>query len=929
MATNPIVINTTVNTSGLQSGMASSVQISKSALDQMRADYQSAVQAQISIGNTFAQAQQAAAQATAANAKATQQAATTYGIAFTGAVQAATAAQQTWIAAQQQAAQVVQIEALQFQQLIISINSLNSALGTSAIAQGRVNSSAGLAGAGIFRLYTAFVLLRRGIDEIDKVRQSEENLKHFSEATGISAVRIAQLQGAINLSGGDSDKFDSAIVRLTRSMERAQRNSATYVDELRRLGVTTRDPIEAFFQIADKIHNTSDRTSALSAATRVLGASEVDLIGIMSGGSAALRENYEASRGLAEARANATESAHQLTVAERSLGAEFTQIGIAVIPPFTVAVRLIAETLALAGLGLKVILNEISGFGQGIALYTRSVFDALTGSYTKAAIEAQLAARSISDSSQSVREKISADASETEAFIKRLSATSAAPAGPGKDPFAEVGDPKAFKKKEDELRKADEEALADTQADHEVFLAELRTFWESRLATESQYGDRVREIKRTLGHLNQDIDKELDRIEKEDRRTAQEEAKKDLAAAYKSQKEQADQAFLELTAVHRLSQQQIVDYWTEVKKQSQEGSTLYVEAEKKIEEALKKEREETEKLAEAKAKAAEKTLDLAHALAEEKIKAPYEIQSAGGGGTNNSKVKEDAALLAEDQRYYAQKVALAQQDADRIKAVEGTNTANYIKAQQEVVNAQAVADTKILKDQTKLTIDLKALWAPYFNTFNSGFTKALGDVLTGSKSFAASMHQIWTSIALSVIETWALIPIKWAEDQIRMTVATQAGNTARTASNVTAAAAGNSIGLIAAIQQGARAASVAAQNTYAAVSAVPIVGPILAPEAAAAAYVAVLGLAAFEQGGYVPRTGVALLHAGEQVVNAPLTSMLNNIANGGNSQSQSFGAFHYHEASGNGPSRTPTDAKSMFDAFQKELRRRNKSYSSR
>ena len=66
-------------------------------------------------------------------------------------------------------------------------------------------------------------------------------------------------------------------------------------------------------------------------------------------------------------------------------------------------------------------------------------------------------------------------------------------------------------------------------------------------------------------------------------------------------------------------------------------------------------------------------------------------------------------------------------------------------------------------------------------------------------------------------------------------------------------------------------AAVAAANAFASTAAIPIIGPALAPAAAAEAEGFVMGLvpqAAFEMGGYVPETMLALVHKGEYVVPA-------------------------------------------------------------
>ena len=86
-------------------------------------------------------------------------------------------------------------------------------------------------------------------------------------------------------------------------------------------------------------------------------------------------------------------------------------------------------------------------------------------------------------------------------------------------------------------------------------------------------------------------------------------------------------------------------------------------------------------------------------------------------------------------------------------------------------------------------------------------------------------------------------------------------------------------------------AKTAAANTYASVSAIPVVGPFLAPPAAAAAFA---GVMAFEKGGTVPGTGMgdtvpAMLSPGETVVTKALTDQVKSNTGGGKS-----GDVHVH-----------------------------------
>lgn len=165
-----------------------------------------------------------------------------------------------------------------------------------------------------------------------------------------------------------------------------------------------------------------------------------------------------------------------------------------------------------------------------------------------------------------------------------------------------------------------------------------------------------------------------------------------------------------------------------------------------------------------------------------------------------------------------------------------------------------------------------------FDAFNAGYLK----MITGGQSFARTMQQVWTGLAESFISAG----LRTVEQMI-VNAATQK-----------------------AIMDSTKlpAAEKAARDTYASVAAIPYVGWILAPEAAAAAFAAVL---AFEKGGVVPGAmGSAvpiIAHSGEAVLPAQLTSRLNDASGG-----MGGGDVHLHYS----PTVHAIDSTNMSDALK-------------
>lgn len=467
-------------------------------LQTIQADNAAYGTAQISLqalNSELQQAQQAYAAATAAaqqNASANQQAAA-------GATQAAVALTEEGAAAQ------------------AASQGLNQASGAAqqvGAANAAVGSSAAAAGIPLFRLYALVNLVSRALGDLDKVRESEINLLHLSEATGIATQTLAQFEGMISRAGGDADKMSGLVLKLSQSIEQGERGVARMSDELQRLGVTSKDPIQAFFQIADTIHNTSDRTEALAAAARVLGASEVDLIGIMSQGSDVLHQYFDASKEFAEQRAKAVNDSVELTRVERELKEALDGVSLGALPVLTGAIKGLSVAFLLITLPVKLAVDAIvQGFAASTyaALSFGSVMqDLIGGNFKKAAEDAKQGIDAIKGAFHDAAASMEAESIDAYRAVDKLLN--------GVTPKADEGDknkfqpPKAKKEKadhsaENELRKQYEDELSELKSDHQVTLEEEISFWQERLSTVQRLGtayvDLRRQISRTVGELTQ------------------------------------------------------------------------------------------------------------------------------------------------------------------------------------------------------------------------------------------------------------------------------------------------------------------------------------------------------------------------------------------------------------------------------------------
>ncbi len=157
---------------------------------------------------------------------------------------------------------------------------------------------------------------------------------------------------------------------------------------------------------------------------------------------------------------------------------------------------------------------------------------------------------------------------------------------------------------------------------------------------------------------------------------------------------------------------------------------------------------------------------------------------------------------------------------------------------------------------------------------------------TGTATRQATESTSQTSLLGLIAETLA----RWLGIETDKTAATTAGNATRTASDAAARAAGAALAVAQGFGQIQIDAAVAAAGTMAAISAIPYVGPFIAPEMATAAYAETLGWAAglgaglFSAAGglwNVPADTLAMVHKQETIIPASIAQPMRDFFTGG------------------------------------------------
>lgn len=267
---------------------------------------------------------------------------------------------------------------------------------------------------------------------------------------------------------------------------------------------------------------------------------------------------------------------------------------------------------------------------------------------------------------------------------------------------------------------------------------------------------------------------------------------------------------------------------------------------------------------------------------------------------------------------------------------------NALMAETQI-NGQTVVEKQKLYDQIQLLYakhqgemsklnlqSVQAQQAQYkqlTDTITHATDSMLSGVLQGTQTWQQAVGKLFSNLAITFVESLANMGIKWAVMELGKTAATVTGNAARTASNTAAATEGLAVQAVGAQKSVGMSAGQAAASVYADVAAIPYIGWLLAPPAAAAAFVAVeaFGAGFSASGGFDIPTGVnpvTQLHQREMVLPAELADKVRGMTGGGNSGGDTH--LHVHAVDGESVRRLFMDnGDHLAAALKRQMRNAN------
>lgn len=215
----------------------------------------------------------------------------------------------------------------------------------------------------------------------------------------------------------------------------------------------------------------------------------------------------------------------------------------------------------------------------------------------------------------------------------------------------------------------------------------------------------------------------------------------------------------------------------------------------------------------------------------------------------------------------------------------GANQSEIDKINGQIQEAQAKHKGAMVKISHQMTKEILKDWLSMVDAMEGAFTSTVQKMARGQATFRDLFRNMWNAILDEFIKIQSRILFEHIKGEIAKTVATGDGETTRAAIQT----AGAEKGLLASMGMKAKeilmAGWTAAANAYAAISAIPVVGPFLAPAAAIAAAAAVHRMVSnlsSAAGGWdnVPRDQLAMVHKNEMILPSALAERVRNMTDG-------------------------------------------------
>jgi hypothetical protein len=250
------------------------------------------------------------------------------------------------------------------------------------------------------------------------------------------------------------------------------------------------------------------------------------------------------------------------------------------------------------------------------------------------------------------------------------------------------------------------------------------------------------------------------------------------------------------------------------------------------------------------------------------------IQSQYNPTGERQKREEEIALAVKNGAITVEQAEAAKRDAYRREAEELDNLA--MRTQKSSAGARVFLNemARNARDMAQQTHDA---FAHVWDGFDQGFRNAFRNVLMGTRTLAQGFRDLGVSILSSMIEAFAGMLARWIETHLIMGAINLIFHTQQTAQEATALGTKVALNSAANTVMAISDAGLAAAGAFAYYSATAPEAALPLAMAQYAEGLSLAGLAAFDYGGIMPNTGLALVHQNEGVLTGPTTKMLVNV----------------------------------------------------
>jgi hypothetical protein len=305
-------------------------------------------------------------------------------------------------------------------------------------------------------------------------------------------------------------------------------------------------------------------------------------------------------------------------------------------------------------------------------------------------------------------------------------------------------------------------------------------------------------------------------------------------------------------------------------------------------------------------KAAEEQVAIAHdnaatAIVIAKMTLAAKVQALDAE-VSDHKITEAQKITLEEQ-YAKDKLALDLKSVDDEIDVNNMSVVQLNQALNEKRKLYAAFGLEIQQDDAQMAASLRKdqdeaakHWEQSLQPVGKAFDSMFEGVLEHHETFVQAMNKLELSLFNSFIGDVEKRVVHWAASELAQTGATVAGQAARTSAAAGGAAAQHAMDEASILRDAKKAAA----GAYAAVAEIPIVGPILAPVAAAVAFAGVEAFSAAGGMDQVPYDNAPfMLHKNETVLPAEIAQRYRDAAPGaGGGALHMNGDIHIHQQPG-------------------------------